>query len=452
MKNSLSPRVSRPLRLCALFAAALVALVAVPIAAGAAVGDLEEIGANDFRVSITGDNADASRRATDAVVAHNSKDDEYLAVWTSDDPALGLKDDELEVFGQRMDGDGSLIGSEFRISDMGGTDNAAFDAIEPAVAYNSTANTYLVVWHGDDNLGGYANDKFEIHARFVKADGTFDGNGFRISEMGPANNPNFGAFDADVAYDSENDQFLIVWTGDAPEPGNNEEEVWGQRLSGDGQFLDSRIRLSDMGPEDQTLYDAESARVAWSSTSPYHFLVVWAGDNHDQGQSEDEYEIFGQRVTPGGDQALPNDFRISSTGTLGNPLGDDEYDATDPSVAYNASSEEWGVAWVSDHQLAGIDNDEFEVYWQRVRTNGSLLLGNSRISSMGGFGDDAYDAADPEIVANPTRDEYAVVWQGNDDADDLHPSEFEIYGQRLTGFGAEIGVDDARLTNVGGIG
>ena len=41
--------------------------------------------------------------------------------------------------------------NDFRISFMG--QDALYDAFRPAVAYNSTENEYLVVWHGDDNSG-----------------------------------------------------------------------------------------------------------------------------------------------------------------------------------------------------------------------------------------------------------------------------------------------------------
>jgi hypothetical protein len=42
-----------------------------------------------------------------------------------------------------------------------GRDNT-YDAYSPAVAYNSTGDEYLVVWHGDDNTPPLVQGEFEV--------------------------------------------------------------------------------------------------------------------------------------------------------------------------------------------------------------------------------------------------------------------------------------------------
>ncbi len=82
-----------------------------------------------------------SANLEDAVdIAYNSTDDEFLAVWTEWVPSgsiftLG------PVLGQRIDGDGTLIGTPFTIFSVGA---------EPAIAYNTQRNEYLVAC---SNLG-----------------------------------------------------------------------------------------------------------------------------------------------------------------------------------------------------------------------------------------------------------------------------------------------------------
>ncbi len=66
-----------------------------------------------------------------------------------------------------------------------------------------------------------------------------------------------------------------------------------------------------------------------------------------------------------------------------------------------------------------------------------------RISDMGidGQGNTARKAA---VAYNPTRQEYLVVWEGNDVG-----AEIEIYGQLLDAQGNEIGPNDFRISDMG---
>ncbi len=85
-------------------------------------------------------------------MAWNLTANEYLVVWSGDDDTAPLVNEEFEIFGQRVDAGGTEIGTnDFRLSDMGPDGNVSFDAFSPAVAWNATANEYLVVWAGDDD-------------------------------------------------------------------------------------------------------------------------------------------------------------------------------------------------------------------------------------------------------------------------------------------------------------
>src|SRR5262245_18843068 len=96
-----------------------------------------EVGLNDFRISFTGPEDNPNLDGSSPAVACNSRDHEYLGVWHGNDTT----DQTSEVFGQRVNAaTGALLGDELRISDT------AFGAFEPAVAYNSRDNEYLVAW------------------------------------------------------------------------------------------------------------------------------------------------------------------------------------------------------------------------------------------------------------------------------------------------------------------
>ena len=120
-------------------------------------------------------------------------------------------------------------------------------------------------------------------------------NDFRISDMGPNGNTAYDAEDPAVAYNSTNNEYLVVWQGD--DTTNGEFEIFGQRINAatGAEVGTNDFRLSDIGPDGDAAYDAEEPAVA--SNSRNEDLVVWSGDNDTDPLVDDEYEIFGQRFT-----------------------------------------------------------------------------------------------------------------------------------------------------------
>ena len=56
---------------------------------------------------------------------------------------------------------------------------------------------------------------------------------------------------------------------------------------------------------------------------------------------------------------------------------------------------------------------------------------------------------DPAVAYNARRNEYLVVWSGDDDTGPLVNDEFEIFAQRLTTDGDEVGANDRRISDMG---
>ncbi len=212
-------------------------------------------------------------------------------------------DGEWEIFGQRLiAATGIAVGADdFRISDMGGTGNLDYAAFSPAVAYNGTDNEFLVVWHGDDDVGGLVGGEWEIFSQRLDAEtGTPRGvNDFRISDMGGTGDFHYDAQSPAVTYNSANNQYLVVWFGDDDVGSliDNEVETFGERLDGaTGWPVGANdFRISEMGGTGDPDYLGWFPAVASGGTAGQH-LVVWEGTDNTGGLIASEYEIFGKML------------------------------------------------------------------------------------------------------------------------------------------------------------
>jgi hypothetical protein len=320
-----------------------------------------EVGANDFRISDMGTDGDTRFPASEPAVAYNVVNNQYLVVWHGGD----TNPQEIEIYGQRLDAaTGIQVGdNDFRISDMGPDGNIIYEAFHPAVAYNPTNNEYLVVWRGDDDTAPLVNNEVEIFGqRLNAATGKEVGdNDFRISDMGPDGNTDFGAFDPAVAYNGINNEYLVVWDGNDGTVlvVNEEYEIFGQRLdAATGKEVGlNDFRISDMGPEGNIKFEAFTPAVAYNGLNN-EYVVVWTGDD----TTDNEYEVFGQRLAAAtGAEVGANDFRLSDMG----PDGDTTYVGFAPAVAYNVVNNEYLVVWHGDDNTAPLVNDELEIFGQR---------------------------------------------------------------------------------------
>ena len=411
-----------------------------------------EVGADDFRISDMGPDGNINFRAFIGGVSYSSGSNEYLVVWRGTDNTGLLAAEEFEVFGQRLNAaSGAEVGSnDFRLSDLGPDGDAAFDANSAAVAFNSTNSEYLVVFDGDDNVGGWLDDENEVFGQRVSATGGELGdNDFVLSDMG--SNLGFTAKSPAVAYNSANNEFLVVWVGNdniAPLVGG-EQEIFGQRVdaatgleTGANDF-----RISSMGPDGDTAYDTASVNVAYNSNNN-EYLVVWHADDDTGSLVDNENEIYGQRINAAsGAEVGTDDFRISNMG----PDGDPAYGATFPNVTYNSTDSHYLVVWMGDTNTSPLVDNEVEVFGQRLRGVDCAQIGSNdfRISDMGPDGDTTYGVGAPVTVYNSVNNEYLVVWQGDDNTAPLVDNEQEIFGQRLSAAGAAVGTNDFRISNLG---
>ncbi|MEL6824475.1 MAG: hypothetical protein AAFP70_22170, partial [Calditrichota bacterium] len=277
----------------------------------------------------------------------------------------------------------------------------------------------------------------------------FGENDFRISDMGPDANGAFDAFNAAVVYNSIENEYLVVWSGDDDK--NEEFEIWGQRIdAATGEEVGvNDFQISDVGPDGQINYDAFQPAVAYNNIQN-EYLVVWYGDDNQTSLVNDEFEIFGQLLDASGNEIGTDDFRISF-------MGDDGFtdaEALAPDVAFSSTSNSYLVVWHGDDATDGTVDDEMEVYAAGITAGGFLQnMFDIRLSDMGPDGDTGYAAMNPAVVFNSVDNEFLVIWEGDDNNGSLTESEFEIFAQRFdSDLFSEVGINDFRVSEQGSDG
>lgn len=389
----------------------------------------------DVRLSALGIEGDRNWDARDASIAHNGARDEFLVVWAADDLAP-LVDGELEIFAQRIDAaTGAELGlDDVRVSVTGVDGDPTRDASDPAVAWNPVDDEYLVVWEAD----GLFDGEDEIFARRLGgADGLPLAPAVRLSDMGPDGDTAFDARQPDVAFDPVADAYLVVWRGDDDvDTVSGENEIFGQLVSRTGLPIGTNdLRISDAGPDGESGHDAVEPAVAAGGGGGW--LVVWAADDLVNGETE----IHAQRIDAAGLEIGTGDLRVSTLG----PDGDTGFDAGSPDVAWDPSGERWLVVYDGDDAV----NGETEVFARFLAADGTPASADDlRLSAAGPHGDTAYDAETPVATAR-VGGGFLVAWSADDLAVDQVDGEAEIFVRRIASDGLEPGEEPVRLTNAG---
>jgi len=116
-----------------------------------------------FKISVS------DRDEYDPDVVWNSDRNEYLVVWRDNRDWVSRSAD---IWAQRLDANGGRVGSHFRVTSLGGT----ADEWRPAVAYNTVAKRYLVVWED------LRQTRSGIRGRLVSGAGALIGTDFLVSQ------------------------------------------------------------------------------------------------------------------------------------------------------------------------------------------------------------------------------------------------------------------------------
>lgn len=391
----------------------------------------------DRKLVTVGQIDDLGDTASDPAISRNTRTGEFLLVYTATEEA------GADVRGQRLTAAGVPIGPELVLAGVGVDTDGFWRFASPAVAYSETSDKWMVVFSIDDQQGGRPDEKYEIFARTVTGAGTVEPALTRVSGTVSNVDPEDDAEHPAIAWDSDLDQFLVAWevrpqVGATVAPG-----IWTQRLGPNHAALGVDVRISATGgtggdtPRNRpdAVYDPTNRR----------WLVTWYGEPTPD--SFRESEVFGQLITPTGDQTGPDDFRITQTGTegdedanAGQPPGDG---ITSPTMdtTYDPATAEFTVTYAADPAAGGLVDGWFEIFAQRVTAAGARSGDAVRISETAPDDTTNPDASWPAVDRDPVSGESLVIWQSVPGRAPFATQEREIFGQRLASGAVPLGPD-----------
>jgi hypothetical protein len=295
----------------------------------------------------------------------------------------------------------------------------------PAVAYNPSADEFLVVWSVGDIFGQRID---------AKTGAEVGENDFRISEMLR------GAYAPDVAFDTLANQYLVVWVGD-DYPIWSARQVYGQLLTADGVEAGPEFLIAGGPPEPFTAPCGMRLPV---TCYPSQFPVTAPAVTFNP--ESGEYLVVFHSSSP-----YPADFGVIETigasriGGSGAMLGGSGVTQlagpccaiSSPAVAHTAKANQYLVVWTEGYQVATWRRPN--VFGRRLDATATPLGAAFTISAM------SESASRPAVAYNGRTDEFLVVWEGRHATLPLNASQ--IFGQRISSAGIPVGADDFRISN-----
>ena len=278
----------------------------------------------------------------------------------------------------------------FPISDYVDTGDLAERQERPAIAYNATADEYLVVWQGFT-----ATSKWDIYAQRLSADGTPTGEIIVISSAADTQ------ASPDVAYNAAATEYLVVWHD---RRSGQQWDIYGQRISGTGTPVGETLVVAS-GSEDQGW-----PRVAVSPTNN-QYLVVW-----NEYHATTKWDVCAIRLNSQG-QGVENAFDIIAT----------VREETLPVLAYHDVRDEYLVIWEDPRDY--YPTNGWDLYAQRLSATGSLVGNDFAVS------DTISDQLLPDVAYNTITEKYVVAWQDHRGG----AGGSGIYAQRVSGLGTREG-------------
>ncbi len=440
---------------------------------GQSISGVEEVGADDFRVTNFGPANDTFAFAARQDMAYNSADNEYFVIFLGRRPEAPTSFDEFEVYGLRLTSSGATIGDPILLTSVDGIGSAGGAPQNRRVVYDPNRNGYVLVYDAQDSEFGASS--IDVYGRLITASGQPLGPTFVIdSAAGVDARP-------DVAVSTVSDEFLVVWergdavTGDRTIQARRFDASNAQPVGGamrvdtidqfkgnptvaynrdDNQYLvawtnntfSPRLQVLTADGTAQLAQEVEYATPGFFTSRSEivynpdlgEYFIAFAQSDPAEGMVAESYEMFGRRISAGGNPLGAGKFRISVSDFVDRFLrsgtnvdcgpGGQCLEAGRPGLAYVAAEQSYVVAWSGTVDLGGDGDREVIVRALKAGVDPTPGADQTQISNMGSD-DTNFGGFLPSIAASPQG--VLALWWGDDNANGGIDNKFELWGQNL---------------------
>lgn len=328
--------------------------------------------------------------------------------WSSDNPAVisttgivtrGNTDQTVTLTATLTKGTASAT-KLFTVTVKAAEKMGNYSRSYPVMAYDPENNRYMMVYFKNDKV----ISDYNLYGRLVDLNGEYIGNEFPIRTS--VDTGDDFSFKPDIAYDSTNHVFLVVWNQFGPP-----WDVYGQILNPDGSKAGEAFAISDL--QDDKRQNAPF--VAFDNINK-KFLVAY---RHNIDANEVQDDIYGRFVSiVAGSPVVGEDFLIAGgmwyqdlhdvafngTDTFMVPIGSYESNrlvavnsntgaasnacvfgstAYRPSLAYDHVNHQFLAAWFASNRIYGrfinqdgtADGDPFQISDGMVNGYGNVTVG-----------------------------------------------------------------------------
>lgn len=275
-------------------------------------------------------------------VTYNTTNGEYMVVWN----APSVANDRREIYGQRLNSSGVLIGGLGNEAQLSSISTADIDANLPSITYNMDDNEYFLAYYAD----APNNNDNNIYSQRVTNTGVLTGSRLQVTNVATS-------YDADypnVIYNKASTEYFVIFKSDFVTEG--EMEIYGQRINTNNSLNGSRIQLSFTG----TAADGEEAgsysAIAYNDNTN-QILVMFQAE--EPGSSAND--IYATTLSATNYALLETQSRVSD---MGNTNGDATYLAQKPFAAFNNNASKFLIVWEGDDEAPNGADGEDEIYGQ----------------------------------------------------------------------------------------
>ncbi|PQJ14289.1 T9SS type A sorting domain-containing protein [Nonlabens tegetincola] len=337
-------------------------------------------------------------------VAFNSSNNTFLVVYQGQ-----LNANKSEIYGVVLDQNGSIISSDYRITNSGSSGNSSIDARTPALVYNSLLNEYFMTYIMVSQATSTANGSLELYGQRLNQNGLQTGTSFPITNS--ANGIQTNGSIPDVIFNPNAREYAVTYVAS---PINNQEEAFVTIVSENGNLV-NQYRLSNRGSINSNSFGNKWVRAAYSTTDN-RYIFVYEADNSRAG----EIDVFGVIYDDSMNILVP-EFEISQVGAQST-----RHFAAAADVDWNPNDNTFYVVFNANPFFS--NRFEREIFMRTVTTTG--VTGNSllRVSAAPVNADGS--AFLPRIVSNGQA-ALLIVYKAEDTSSGsmMVNQEYEVYGQ-----------------------